>query len=85
MYVSPSSKSKARRRKSIIRCYIGVLGVPGEGSPRDGSAYLVEHEALVARERPPMDPMERGGREDSHHRKGHQLLEAPVRGLGVDH
>ncbi|CAM9945615.1 unnamed protein product, partial [Ectocarpus sp. 8 AP-2014] len=26
-----------------------------------------------------------GGREDSHHRKGHQLLEAPVRGLGVDH
>lgn len=26
-----------------------------------------------------------GGREDPHHRKGHQLLEAPVRGLGVDH
>ncbi|CAN0492696.1 unnamed protein product, partial [Ectocarpus sp. 8 AP-2014] len=25
--------SKARRRKGIVRYYIGVLGVPGEGVP----------------------------------------------------
>ncbi|CAN0207039.1 unnamed protein product, partial [Ectocarpus sp. 13 AM-2016] len=29
-------------------------------------------------------PWRGGGREDPHHRKGHQLLEAPARVLGVE-